>query len=127
MAYDIVSDYLSDVRVLLQDTVQPYRYDDPSLLTAFNATLLEARRLRPDLFIPFLNDVPTYTTNDDTLVPIEQPFRLAIVHGIVGHALSRDQEDIQDGRATVFMGTFNTMLVGSPSAMGRVRSGGSNG
>lgn len=127
MAYDSVSDYLTDVRVLLQDQVQPFRYDDPSLLTALNATLLEARRIRPDLFIPFLLDVPEFDTNDGTLVPMEQPFRLAIVHGIVGHALARDQEDIQDQRASVFMGTFNAMLVGPPNAMGRVRTGASNG
>jgi hypothetical protein len=127
VAYDTVSNYLADVRVLLQDLVLPYRYDDPSLLTALNATLLETRRIRPDLLLPFLNDVPEFDTNDDTIVPIEQPFRLAIVHGIVGHALARDQEDIQDQRATVFMGTFNTMLVGPASAMSRPPAGGRNG
>lgn len=119
-AYDTVSAYLTDVRTLLQDTVQPYRYDDPSLLTALNATMIETRRMRADLFIGFLDEIPEFitegaddTTTNDQYVPIEQPFRLAIVNGICGHALGRDQEDIQDARATIFMGTFRFMLTGS--------------
>ena len=49
--------------------------------------------------------------------------RLAFLHGMIGHALERDQEDIQDARASAFMQIFNTMLTGKqprPSqAMGR--------
>ena len=45
---DTVQDYITDARVLLQDLISPYRYDDPSLLTALNVALLEARRLRAD-------------------------------------------------------------------------------
>lgn len=108
-----VANYISDTRTLLQDLVSPYRYDDNSLLVAFNVTLLEARRLRADLFI-FVGDgeVPTYFAVSQTEVPIESPFRLPIVFGIAAHAMARDQEDYQDSRATTFMGVFQEMLVG---------------
>lgn len=123
MSYDTVNDYITDVRVLLQDQVVPFRYQDAELVVALNAALLETRRLRADLFIGFLEEIPQYSANDDTVVPIEQPFRLAIVYGICGHALARDQEDIQDTRAAMFMSTFRTMLTGTPAAMSALRGG----
>lgn len=112
---DTVEDYLSDARVLLLDQVSPYRYDDPSLLTALNVTLLEARRLRADLFV--FNDrsggsVPHYSSNDNSKVPIEEQFRLGILHGLVGHALERDQEDVQDARAVAFLNIMSSVLTG---------------
>jgi hypothetical protein len=45
-------------------------------------------------------------------VPLEQPFRLAFVFGLVAHALTRDQEDVQDARATTFMNLFYDILLG---------------
>lgn len=106
-----VADYVADARVLLQDTISPYRYDDDSLVTALNVTLAEARRIRPDLFV-FENGVEFFTQVDNKPVKIEVPFRLGILHGLVGHALTRDQEDYQDIRATTFMGIFNDILLG---------------
>lgn len=115
---ETVSDYLSDARTLLQDTIQPYRYDDPSLLVAFNTTILEARRLRPDLFVfrHGCDNVPSFNANDNEEFHMEPPFRLAFVYGIVAHALMRDQEDIEDSRASTFMEAFNSMLIGSGAA-----------
>lgn len=114
---DTVGAYISDARTLLQDTISPYRYDDPSLLVCLNSTLLEGRRLRADLFV-YHGDggVPSYTEVDDEEVNIEAPFRLAFVYGIVAHALMRDQEDIDDARASMFMSAFNSMLVGQGAA-----------
>lgn len=110
---ETVSDYVTDIRTLLQDVVQPYRYDDPSLLTAFNVTLLEARRIRADLFVYTHHDkVPAFQTVDNTQVDIEPSFRLAFVYGAASHALARDQEDVQDARASSFMDTFREMLTG---------------
>lgn len=120
---DTVEDYIDDARVLLLDMVAPYRYDDPSLLVALNVTLLEARRLRPDLFMCFAGmRVPAYSVNDNTAVPIEEQFRLAILHGMVGHALERDQEDVQDARSAAFLLYMANLLIGkklvSPPAPG---------
>jgi hypothetical protein len=112
---DTVADYVADARVLLLDQVQPYRYDDESLLTALNVALLEGRRLRADLFV--FSDrrggqVPAYTAVDTTSVPIEPQFRLAFLHGVVGHALERDQEDVQDRRAASFLNIMVNILTG---------------
>lgn len=113
-----VSEYISDVRTVLQDTISPYRYDDPSLLVAFNLALLEGRRLRPDLFIynEFEENedekVPSYSVIDNSPVPMEQPFRMAFVYATAAHALSRDQDDVQDARSTSFFNVFNSILLG---------------
>ena len=56
---ETVEDYIEDTRTLLLDRMEPYRYNDPSLLVAFNTALLEGRRLRADLFVhKYGNDVP---------------------------------------------------------------------
>ena len=122
--YNRVTDYINDARTLLQDRIPPYRYDDDSLLTAINAALLEARRIKPELFVyelESLGQVQSFTAVDDTYVEIEPQFRLAIVHGLCGHALERDQEDYQDQRATAFLALFTQGLVGK--ALGAVVGG----
>lgn len=116
-ALSTVQDYVTDARVLLQDTIAPYRYEDDSLLTALNVTILEGRRLRPDLFIDLLHnldddDLPQFAAIDTTPFVMQAMFRLAFLHGMVGHALERDQEDIQDDRSTSFMNVFNSLLIG---------------
>lgn len=120
---EAVADYISDSRVLLLDTIAPYRYDDASLLVALNVSFLEGRRLRPDLFVFTCgDDVPAFIVNDNTLVPMEKQFRLAFLHGMVGHALERDQEDVQDARSAAFLLYMANLLTGkklvSPPAPG---------
>jgi hypothetical protein len=110
-----VADYVADARTLLQDIIPPYRYDDASLLTSLNVTLLEARRLRTDLFIFNMRtrgQTQAFTEVDDTYVDMEPQFRLAILHGLCAHALERDQEDVQDSRATSYFALFSAGLVG---------------
>jgi hypothetical protein len=110
-----VADYVAEARTLLQDIIPGYRYEDPSLLRALNLTLLEAKRLRSDLFVFNLavkGQVQAFKVVDETKVKMETPFRLAILHGVVGHALERDQEDYEDQRATAFLGMFTQGLVG---------------
>lgn len=122
--YNSVADYVADARTLLQDLIPGYRYDEPSMLTALNAAMLEARRIKPELFVYNLDaggQVQSFTAVDDTYVEIEPQFRLAIVHGLVGHALERDQEDYQDQRATAFLALFTQGLVGK--ALGAVVGG----
>jgi hypothetical protein len=113
MALETLAEYISDARTLLQDTIPPYRYDDDTLLVAFNGTLLEARRMRPDLFVYRHHEaVPSFTVVDPSVVHMEPPFRLALVYGTVSHALARDQEDVQDARSVMFRQTFHDMLLG---------------
>lgn len=132
--YNGVTDYLADARTLLQDLIEPYRYDDPSLLVALNATMLACRHIRPDLFVfnrAVRGQVPAFQNNDNTYVPIDPQFRLAVVHGICGHALERDQEDVQDQRSTSFLNLFAAGLIGKTvgpvmggSQMGPTNTGG---
>lgn len=119
-----VADYIADARTQLQDLVPPYRYDDPSLLTGMNVALLEARRIKPELFVynwEADGQVQSFQEVDDTYVDIEPQFRPAIVHGLIGHALKRDQEDYQDQRATAFLALFTQGLVGR--ALGAIVGG----
>ena len=117
MAYlnlESVSDYIQDARTLLLDRIAPYRYGDTSLLVALNLALLDGRRIRPDLFVyRHGNHVPSFSAVDGQRVPIEPQFRKAFVYGLVAHALARDQEDVQDQRSNLFMGVFNSILVGN--------------
>ena len=110
-----VADYVADARRILQDIVPEYRYDDSSLVTALNVTILEARRLRADLFVydrKTKGQTQSFIQVDDTAVRMEPQFRLAILHGLIGHALERDQEDYMDARATSFLSLFSVGLVG---------------
>jgi hypothetical protein len=112
---NLVSDYVSASRTLLQDLTPPFRYDDPSLLTALNLTLLEARRIRSDLFVynhKYNGQAQAFTANDATYVDIEPQFRLGILYGMVAHAYMRDQEDYTDDKATSFWAFFDAVMMG---------------
>jgi hypothetical protein len=110
-----VADYLDDARTLLQDRLSPYRYDDPSLLIALNVALLETRRQRSELFVFNLRvngQVQSFSVVDDTYVDMEPQFRVGLLYRMCGHALVRDQEDVQDIRATAFFNLANGVFVG---------------
>lgn len=108
-----VMDYINDARSILLDTTNPPRYGDDDMLVALNVTLLEARRLRPDLFVyKHWNKVPSFGAVSGERVPIEPQFRLPIVFGIVGHAMLRDEEDVPIERANSFIQKFQSMLTG---------------
>lgn len=108
-----VESYIKDVRVILLDKIFPPRYTNDELLVAFNTCLLEGRRLRPDLFVfKHGNRVPRFEAVDGEEVPIEPQFRLAFVYGTASHALTRDEEDVQDARAASFRSVFESILTG---------------
>ncbi len=110
---DTVADYIADARVLLQDTIVEYRYSDASLLTALNLALMDARRMRADLFMDsFWNTWTAFTAVDTTDVPMEYQFRLAFGYGLCAHAFARDQEDVQDERSAAFLQNYNAILLG---------------
>ena len=66
MALDTVQDYVSAARVLLQDTVAPYRYSDADMIAELNLAILEAKRVRPDLFFEYRgkHPYPTFVSPD---------------------------------------------------------------
>lgn len=107
---DTVAEYLTRARVLLQDQIVPYRYSDDELVEALNLAILEARRIRPDLFLS-LDALPEYSSGaTSTLVTIDQMYRSAFLYYMVGHAQLRDEEDTSDSRAAVFMNKFIAQL-----------------
>ena len=119
-----VSDYVRDVRTLIQDKRQPYRYDDDSVVRAFNLALLEGRRIRPDLFYRREGiKVPQYEEMSDTSVPIEEQFRLAFVYGTAAHVLLRDEEDVQDIRSNAFEAKFQYLLTGVKAPPAPIQGG----
>ncbi len=108
-----VESLVADVRTLLLDVVQPYRYEDTELLVALNTALLEGRRLRADLFVTrWGSNVPFYGAVSGDEFCVEAQFRLAFVFGVCAHALLRDDEDVQDQRASTFLARFHDILIG---------------
>lgn len=112
MALDTVAEYVARARVLLQDTVTPYRYSDDELVEALNLAVLEARKLRPDIFIGSFDELPEYSSSDTSEeVDVDAQCRVAFLYYICGHAQLRDDEDTQDARASVFLNKFVSQLL----------------
>jgi len=116
-ALDTVGQYLVESRRLLQDEVEPYRYPDSDMIDALNIALLEARRLRADLFLPaFLIPWfdPTKTspgTDLDTPVPFEPMYRQSLVYYMVGRMQLRDDESTTDARAASLLTKFAAQML----------------
>lgn len=112
--FNTVEAILTDARTFLLDRRRPYRYSDDELLVALNAALLEARRLRADLFVTrWGNKVPSYHAVTSEPFCIEPQFRMGFVYGVTAHALMRDDEDVQDLRANTFLAKFQATLIGT--------------
>lgn len=110
MALDTVQNYVDDARVLLQDQRAPYRYPDADLVLALNMSLLEAKKLRPDLYIN--RTIPAYSiASPSTSVVIDDVYRVAHLYYVVGQAQLRDDEEVQDQRAAAFLNMFTQKLL----------------
>lgn len=109
MALETVAKYVAYARELLQDEKNtPYRYSDASLVRALSLALPEAKLLRPDLFINVT--IPDLTANDNTVVPMNELYRTALVYYMCGIAQLRDDEEVTDQRASAFLGLFQSKL-----------------
>lgn len=113
-ALDTVGQYLEEARRLLQDEIIPYRYEDDDLVDALNIGLLEARRLRADLFLP-LFDIPYFdssgTIDTAATVTIDPMYRQSLIYYIVGRAQLRDDESTTDQRAAAMLTKFTQQLL----------------
>jgi len=114
-ALETVPDYVKSARGLLLDTVEPYRYPDADFVEGLNFALLQARRLRPDLFLVSakltLRDAPSYSASDTSAVDIDPQYRLALLYYIAGHVQLQDTEDVQDSRAAAFLQKSNNLFL----------------
>lgn len=113
MALDTVQDYVDRARVLLLDSVEPYRYTDANLVENLNMGILEARRLRPELFRNyFRTTLPDYSaSNMSATVDIDPQYRVSFVYYICGQAQLLDNEEVQDSRAALFLNKFTAQLL----------------
>lgn len=108
-----VQTYSDDVRVLIKDTVRPFRYTDDAFLAALNLVMMEVRRLRADLFVTqYGSEVPYFGEVSGAEVPIEAQFRFAVMYGIAANILAADDEDVMDNRVNIFNGRFYDALIG---------------
>jgi len=113
-ALETVGQYLEEARTLLQDELPPYRYDDKSLVRNLNTAILEARRLRADLFLPAF-EIPYVDTPElidrEIVVPIDPMYRPALVYYICGRAQLRDDEATTDARSGAFLTKFAAQML----------------
>jgi hypothetical protein len=111
-ALQTVADYIASARRLLQDeTTGAYRYSDAALVEALNIAILEARRLRPDLFLGRFDALPEYSVGSPAEdVVIDPQFRSAFLYYVCGHVQLSDTEDVTDSRGAVFLSRFTSQL-----------------
>jgi hypothetical protein len=107
MALATVADYTAEARRLLQDTRAPYRFTDADYLAALNNGIMEARRLRPDLFIG-VTTFPSYTSG---AVAMDVQYRVALLNYICGSVQMADDEVEQDARSAMFKQLFVSQLL----------------
>jgi hypothetical protein len=115
-----VSDLLARVRQVLQDEDSDnYRYPTSDLVGYLNDAVIEAWRLRPDIFVGrFLKDPPQITVlaNDSgyaaVAFPLPDTYFVPCYNYVAGRTEFRDDEFAVDNRAMTFMGQFQTMLLG---------------
>lgn len=113
-ALNTVGHYITEARRLLQDEIAPYRYPDADIVDALNIGLLEARRLRADLFLPTFQ-MPFFDASGviDTAatVTMDQMYRSALVYYIVGRMQLRDDEATVDQRAAGLLQKFTSQML----------------
>ncbi|HVQ52141.1 MAG TPA: hypothetical protein VMS92_19020 [Mycobacterium sp.] len=113
-ALETVGQYLTEARRLLQDQIVPYRYPDADLVDALNVGLMEARRVRADLFLPVFTMPwfdPSGTIDTTKAVPLDPMYRSSFVYYIVGRAQLRDDEGTTDQRAAALLTKFTAQLL----------------
>lgn len=113
-----VSDYVTNARVLLQDTIVVYRYSDATILQALNLGILEMRRVRPDLFMSNFASIPSYSAVDSTAVNIDLQYRPALLYFIVGYIEITNSEEGQDARGAALMDRFMGQLTSLGTKLG---------
>jgi len=109
-----VGDAISEARTILHDTdSQLYRYSDDDLVAYLNNALLEARRIRPDLFRAYINQsIPSFTTADfASAFPVDEMFFPQFVFYVAGSAELRDDEFTVDARAATLLNQFVAKLL----------------
>lgn len=107
---------LDDARVVLNDQLDPSgsndpRYTEAQLMLYARQALVEARRIRPDLFLSNLTgDFPAYAATDN--VPVPEAYVVPLIDYVISRAEMRDDEFAVDGRAATLFQKFKSGLMG---------------
>lgn len=110
-----IQDYIDAARVLLQDKMEPYRYDDDQFRVAMTVAFDNSFRVRPDFFIR--NDIPDFMTAplDTTDVPAPKGYQSAFMYYLAGHVELQNQEETSDARAASLLNKFTAQLLSTAS------------
>lgn len=115
----VVSDLLTRVRIVLQDQDSAnYRYPTKDIVGYLNDAVLEAKRIRPDLFLgQYLSNPPQVTLADNAdysavAFPLPDSCFTACIDYCAGRCELRDDEFAVDGRAMTFVNSFAMKLMG---------------
>lgn len=106
---------IDDARVLLNDESHAegdtLRYTEAQLLNYAKQAVLEARRIRPDLFLfNLFSALPDYAATDS--VPMPDEYRSCLGDYVAARAEMRDDEFTVDGRAAAMRQQFKAALLG---------------
>lgn len=106
---------IDDARVLLNDEVfdstTVTRYTEAQLLGYARQALVEARRVRPDLFLSNLTAAfPVLSAS--SVVPMPEEYHVCLTDYIVHRAELRDDEFAVDGRSAGLLQKFKAGLMG---------------
>lgn len=113
VAFTDMKSIVDQVRTILQDTVEDYRYSTASIVANLNQGMLEMYRLRPDIFLETAFRVPVfYVDHLEYPWPVEPQWIPPIVYYTVGLTQVRDDEGTQDTRAAAFLSRFVAMIEG---------------
>lgn len=110
-----ILDAVTQARQVVQDDVGD-RHDDEKVVGYLNNAISDARRLRPDLFLPdYLTNPPTLYTVSDLAgtppdFPIDEGYFTAVVEYIAGFIGLGDDEFAQDARAASLLNRFTQKL-----------------
>lgn len=109
------AEILTDARVMLNDSAagegEVLRYTDPQLLVYARQAVMEARRIRPDLFLTqFTTDFSTLALTD--AAPLPDEYVAPVTDFVVMRAEMRDDEFAVDGRAAALVQRFRAGFLG---------------
>lgn len=110
MAMQTVGDVITQARRLVQD-VDGTRWSDDYFYAALNMGILEAYRVRPDLFYSTQGEVLQYTSVDTNEVLHLGPHVPALALYVAGVVQLSDQEENSDARAAAYMQMFIGKLI----------------
>ena len=114
-----ILDAVTQARQIVQD-VDGDRHSDDKVVGYLNNAVSDARRLRPDLFLPgYLTNPQVLYTSADLVpalpppqFPFDEGFFTATVDYIAGFIGLGDDEFAQDGRAQGLLNRFAQKLIG---------------